>query len=113
MYFLCLNIIEENFPDGDIVLLRQVLQHLSNAQISKVVQKCYKYEKWVVTEHLPLGGKFHPNVDISAGPGIRLSINSGIVLTEPPFNVHNYKTRVLCEHEEHGGVIRTILFERV
>lgn len=111
--FLCLNIIEDDLPDGDIVLLRQVLQHLSNDQINNVVKKCQKYDKWVVTEHLPLGEKFRPNADMSAGSGIRLLINSGIVLTKPPFNVLDYKTRVLCEHEEYGGVIRTLFFERV
>jgi SAM-dependent methyltransferase len=35
--FKCVDIIEDELPDGDLCLIRQVLQHLSNAQISRVL----------------------------------------------------------------------------
>lgn len=51
--FLCLDIIRDDLPDGDVCFLRQVLQHLSNQQIDAVLGKLDKY-KWVlITEHLP------------------------------------------------------------
>ena len=110
--FVCLNIVKDDLPDGDVIFLRQVLQHLSNEHIQKVMDKCRKYRRWVVTEHLPAGIDFKPNVDITAGCGIRILFNSGIDLIEPPFNVNGYITRILCEVPESGGVIRTTLFER-
>lgn len=109
--FLCLNAIEHDLPEGNVVLIRQVLQHLSNEHIQKVVARCYKYPRWVVTEHLPAQSNFEPNVDITTGSGIRALFNSGVVLIEPPFNVNGYATRVLCEVPGYGGVIRTTLFE--
>jgi len=109
--FVCLNIVEDDLPDGDVIFLRQVLQHLSNEHIQKVIDKCRKYSRWVVTEHLPAGIDFKPNVDITAGCGIRVLFNSGIDLMKPPFSVNGYVTRVLCEVPENGGVIRTTLFE--
>ncbi len=110
--FLRLNAIEDALPDGNVVFIRQVLQHLSNKHIQIVVEKCRKFDRWIVTEHLPAGADFTPNVDISAGCGIRPLFNSGVVLTAPPFNVSGYASRVLCEVPESGGVIRTVLFER-
>jgi hypothetical protein len=110
--FLCLNAVEDDLPDGDLIVVRQVFQHLSNDQISQVVRKCFKYPRWLITEHLPCGEEFQPNADITAGCGIRVLFKSGVVLTAPPFNVEGYSTRVVCEVPEHGAVIRTTLFER-
>ncbi len=112
LQFLCANIIEEPLPDGDVVFIRQVLQHLSNAQISEIIRKCAKYDAWIVTEHLPSGESFLPNIDISAGSGIRLLQKSGVVLTAPPFNMNGYRTTVLCQIPFGNDVIRTTLFER-
>jgi SAM-dependent methyltransferase len=114
LYFSCINIIEDELPDGDIVFIRQVFQHLGNAQITKVMDKCRKYMTWVVTEHLPAGDSFTPNIDMSAGCGIRVLVNnSGIVLTAPPFNMLGYKSEILCEIPNRGGIIRTTIFEKV
>lgn len=41
--FRQLDIIESELPPGDVVLIRQVLQHLSNADIRKIVSKLYNY----------------------------------------------------------------------
>jgi hypothetical protein len=110
--FLCLNAVDDSLPDGDIVFVRQVFQHLSNAQIQLVLEKCQKYQRWVITEHLPDAPDFQSNKDLTAGCGIRLLFNSGVVLTAPPFNVTGYKITHICEVPEYGGVIRTLLFER-
>lgn len=110
--FLCVNAVENELPAGDVVCIRQVLQHLSNAQIQQVIDRCQKYGRWIVSEHLADASGFIPNVDISAGCGTRVLFKSGVVLTAPPFNVTGYSTRTLCEVYGYGGVIRTTLFER-
>lgn len=84
--FLCLDIIEDALPKGDCVILRQVLQHLSNKEIQKILKKLSAYKYIILTEHLPFGD-FVPNKDIIAGQGIRLKHNSGINVLEAPFNL--------------------------
>ena len=111
--FHCLNAIDDVLPEGDVIVIRQVLQHLSNEQILKVIDKCYSFDKWIITDHLPSNSDFIPNLDISAGSGIRILFNSGVVLSEPPFSVTGYSSRILCEVSEYGGVIRTTLYERI
>lgn len=83
--FLCLDIIADRLPSGDLYLIRQVLQHLSNAQIARILDKLAG-ERVVVTEHIPGGNARHPNRDKPAGPDIRLYFDSGVYLEYPPFN---------------------------
>ncbi len=106
--FRVIDIVEtEEYPDGDIVFIRQVLQHLSNFDISRVVNKVAKRYKYaIVTEHLP-AGPFTPNLDHLRGPTTRLPIRSGVVLTEAPFNLSVRDSIVLCEIKEGNGIIRT------
>lgn len=110
--FLCTNAVDDELPSGDVIVIRQVLQHLSNAQIEKILEKCRLFPLWVVTEHLPGSAVFVPNRDIEAGCGVRILFDSGVDLLAAPFSVRGYSSKVLCEVPEHGGIIRTLLFER-
>jgi len=84
--FYRLDIAKDSLPVGDCAILRQVLQHLSNKEVNSIIQKLFKYKYVLLTEHIP-GGKFHPNIDIISGQGIRLKKNSGLDLFSPPFNL--------------------------
>jgi SAM-dependent methyltransferase len=84
--FLCLDIAEHDLPKGDCVLLRQVLQHLSNAEVQKIARKLVGFKYIIVTEHIPTAD-FIPNEDLVSGQGIRLKKQSGINLVTPPFNM--------------------------
>jgi hypothetical protein len=109
--FRVLDLTADPLPAGDVILLRQVLQHLSNEQIKKVVPKLATRCKYLVlTEHVPEGDDFVANLDMPTGPGIRLGLPSGVVLTEPPFDLQAKQQNVLCEVRESGGVVRTTLF---
>jgi hypothetical protein len=108
--FQVLNAIDDPLPEGNVVFIRAVLQHLSNQQIQKILPKLSQYQIWVITEHLPPSNTFTPNLDHPTGPGIRLSSNSGIVLTAPPFNISPRTENVLCEVHEPRGVIRTTAY---
>lgn len=113
--FRVLDLIADDLPDGDVVFIRQVLQHLSNKQILAVIPKLQeKYRFLVLTEHLPATKSFDVNLDKPVGAGIRLGQGkngSGIVLTEPPFNLKVINENILCEVNEDGGVIRTIAYQ--
>jgi SAM-dependent methyltransferase len=106
--FQTIDAVEDILPDGDIVLVRQVLQHLNNKSVSKVLDKLTKYHFAIVTEHIPVH-EFVPNIDMPTGPGNRMQFNSGLVLSEPPFCFPPGK--VLCEVAQHRGLIRTILHQ--
>jgi hypothetical protein len=106
--FRALNIIEDNLPDGDIAFVRQVLQHLSNKDISKVAPQLAKYKYVIFTEGLPAGQGWRPNVDKPIDRHIRLNQGSGVVLTEPPFSLHPIATRTICcVQAGPGEVIKT------
>ena len=110
--FHCLDIANDKLPPADCIILRQVLQHLSNAEILKITKKLKIYKFIILTEHLPLGN-FTPNKDIITGQGIRLKQNSGVDLLKAPFNFKIKKERVLNEHvlENNKGRIVTTLYK--
>jgi 2-polyprenyl-3-methyl-5-hydroxy-6-metoxy-1,4-benzoquinol methylase len=106
--FRCLNIVTEELPPADCILVRQVLQHLSNDEIVLVVKKLKKYKYLIVTEHVPKGD-FVPNLEKKTGANIRLSQNSGVVLTASPFNYKPMKERELIQvHIKKGQIVTTL-----
>jgi len=96
--FLCLDIISDQLPDGDICLIRQVLQHLSNSQIASVLQKTRKYRYVLITEHYPAPFvKSRPNLDKPHGPDTRICDDSAVYLDQPPFNVKSESITLLLD----------------
>ena len=117
--FLCLDIVDDALPDGDICLLRQVLQHLSNRQIAAVLPKLRKYQVTFITEHYP-GNDVEaiPNKDIVHGSKVRAEEGSGVYFDKPPFNVPPHCMEMVLEVPGVGlasgkdqGVIRTYKLE--
>ena len=109
--FHCLDIAKNKLPVGDCAILRQVLQHLSNAEIQHIVEKLISYKYIILTDHVPLGN-FIPNKDIISGQGIRLKQNSGVAILEVPFNFEvKHETRLTEFVLENGkGRIVTTLY---
>lgn len=109
--FHCLDIAQDELPTGDCIILRQVLQHLSNVEILKIVEKLSNYKYVILTEHLPMSN-FISNLDIISGQGTRLKQNSGVNLLEPPFNLKIKEENNLCEHiiDHSKGRILTTLY---
>ncbi|OEY72803.1 class I SAM-dependent methyltransferase [Salegentibacter salarius] len=110
--FHSLDIAEDELPAADFVILRQVLQHLSNAEIKSLVKKLYDYKYVILTEHVP-EGNFEPNQDIISGQGIRLKKQSGVNLLAPPFNfkVEEEKQLLSIKSPEFKGVVVTTIYK--
>jgi hypothetical protein len=104
------DIIEDELPNGELCLIRQVLQHLSNEQISQVLANCSKYPYLAVTEDVYNGPTARPNLDIMHGPDNRLFQHSGVFLDLEPFAI---RTRNVLEIRcrETSSLIRTCLIE--
>lgn len=109
--FHCLDIALDNLPSGDCIILRQVLQHISNAEVQRILDKVSHYKYLVLTEHLPKGD-FVPNKDIISGQGTRVKKQSGIDITAPPFNFKvKEEEQLLCVVlKDCNGIIVTTLY---
>jgi hypothetical protein len=111
--FFCLDLAEDKLPTGDCAILRNVLQHLSNAEIQSIVAKLYDFKYVILTEHLP-EGDFIPNKDIISGQGIRLKMGSGVDLTAPPFSfqIAGDEEWLRIPSKEGKGVLVTTLYKK-
>jgi SAM-dependent methyltransferase len=109
--FQVINISDNDLPPGDIVLVRQVFQHLSNRDIARALERIRAtYPRLILTEDIPLEPDFVPNVDIETGAGIRGPLNSGVDIMQAPFDVSAASTAVLCEITLKRSRIRTTLY---
>lgn len=99
-------------PDGDIVILRQVLQHLSNSEIHAILSKLDDFKYLILTEHIP-EGDFVPNVDIISGQGTRLKKQSGVDITAAPFEFKALEKRNILKVDlpDQKGIIETTVFK--
>jgi hypothetical protein len=110
--FLVVDLVKDEIPTGDVLILRQVLQHLSNDDISKFTQSIPRgFSYLLLTEHLPSENDFLANRDKVSGTDIRLGSGSGVVLTEPPFNMVFKSETTLLSVPQFGGSIVTTLYE--
>jgi SAM-dependent methyltransferase len=89
--FRCLDIVSSELPDGDICLVRQVLQHLSNADIKRILPKLRKFKRVYVTEGYPAEqfGSYNPDkpTDHEVRFDWRNGRGRGVELDKPPFSV--------------------------
>ena len=109
--FLCLDIANEVLPKADVIIIRQVLQHLSNNEIQQILNRLKTCKYIILTEHLPVGD-FIPNTNKIASQGIRLKQQSGVDILSAPFNFKVKKEDVLNEIvlKNGPGKIKTSLF---
>jgi SAM-dependent methyltransferase len=115
--FVCRDIIDGDLPAGELCLLRQVLQHLSNSQIAKVLDNVRRYRYVLVTEHYPaIGITPWPNLDKPCGEDVRVYDDSAVYLDAPPFSRRVSGPPVLDVDAAHwlvqpGERLRTYLLE--
>jgi hypothetical protein len=109
--FVELDITNEPLPPGDVVFIRQVLQHLSNDAIASVLSKLDKYRHVLITEAVPITDRFEKNIDKPSGANVRTDFESGVVVTDSPFSLRPLRMRVLCEVREENRLIQTIAYE--
>ncbi len=85
--FICCDASSEPVPQGDLGIIRQILQHLSNAQAKAILEQAARtFKAVVIVESLPLEPK-SPNLDIGHGVTTRVALGSGIYIDEPPFSL--------------------------
>jgi hypothetical protein len=110
--FRVVDLAKDEIPTGEVLILRQVLQHLSNDEIYKFIQRIPQgFRFLLLTEHLPSENDFLANRDKVTGTDIRLGSGSGVVLTQPPFSMNFKSETKLLSIPQFGGAIVTTLYE--
>tara|TARA_R110002012_G_scaffold195875_7_gene364087 strand:- start:1807 stop:2466 length:660 start_codon:yes stop_codon:yes gene_type:complete len=108
--FNCLDISKVDLPKADVVFVRQVLQHLSNDEVQQILSKLKDYKYVIITEHIP-EDDFLPNIDIISGQGTRLKQDSGLILTESPFNFKSIEQKEVLSislKPKKGKIVTTL-----
>ena len=91
--FQCLDVSSDSPPKGDIVLIREVFQHLSNDTVLAALERLRNvFREAVITESLFMPCA-RPNVDIVSGYRTREALKSGVFVELAPFNLN-----VVAEH---------------
>lgn len=89
--FQALDMVSQELPDGDICIVRQVFQHLSNRDIACVLPKLRKYRAVFVTEAQPLLREGSANPEKPAYADMRfdgrMGCGRGVELDQPPWNL--------------------------
>lgn len=101
--FSCQDAITDDLPDVDLCLIRQVLQHLSNEQVQRILSRCARFRYVIVTEGVLTVDVIEANRDIVHGNETRLEHGSCLVLDKPPFNLCIEK--ILCEVKHPAGYV--------
>jgi SAM-dependent methyltransferase len=82
------DITADALPEGDLCLVREVFQHLSNGQVAAVLAKLSNYKHALITEVHPDDFQHYQiNRDKPHGATSRLAHFSVLCLDQPPFNV--------------------------
>jgi len=113
--FVCFDITRPwpiNLRDGDLVLVRQVLQHLSNAQIlfflSMIKANNDANIQVIVTEHQYVGSDLIKNIDKVAGADNRSEFRSGVFLDMPPFSLMT-KELLRLKMDKNNDLVSSLL----
>jgi SAM-dependent methyltransferase len=83
--FRNLDVVTDPLPEGDLCIIRQVFQHLSNEDIATVLRKARQYPLLVVTDEQVVGDKADNNIDINPYHGTRRLFGQGLKLEVAPF----------------------------
>ena len=109
--FHCMDAAQDNeLPFGELLIIRQVLQHLSNADIKKIFSKTKDFKFVLVTESIYDGDDAVYNIDMNASNATRGAFKSGIYLERPPYNYKNIVHLLKVQGKNGAGdLIRTSL----
>lgn len=107
--FRCLNVSRDPLPEGDIVTIREVFQHLSNDTILGALDNLRpKFKVAIITEAVPIKPAA-PNLDIVSGYRTRDGRNSGVFLELAPFGL-----KILNRYEvkaRDSEILRTLVVQ--
>jgi hypothetical protein len=113
--FVTLDAAVTELPRGDLCLIRQVLQHLSNHEIAAILRQCSDYPMVMITEHWPaVSMQTVANIDKPHGGDTRLDRGSWVDITATPFSCGPTENALEVPVERplyaDGETIRTVIW---
>lgn len=90
--FIQIDAVNAELPQADLILIREVLQHLCLADVSSILRQVPKYRENIITNTEALSAKKH-NMDMPSGSNSRAAFGGGLWFDIEPFN---YKVRELA-----------------
>ena len=102
VHFARADIVQDELPPADLLIVKDVLQHLSNADIKRFLPRLRRYRHVLIVNDVQPDTLTAPSVDIPTG-GYR-----PIDLTQPPFGLQGDKLMVW----RHGGATKLVLHVR-
>jgi len=104
--FAAVDLTTSQFPPADLVLIRQVLQHLTNSQIERILRnlEASTWRRALITEDVHDLLKIEsPNVDLpSHSVRTRRSLRSGVFIDRPPFSRRARRLEIIPTPENDG-----------
>lgn len=98
--FLCGDILTMNLPSADLLICKDVLQHLPNDKVQQFLKQTRNFKHCLITNDVD------PNTWTSANPQITIGDWRPIDLTKPPFNVKGTKVYTY----RSGYVLKQVLY---
>jgi SAM-dependent methyltransferase len=108
------DLLKDSPPSGDLIFVRQVLQHLSNDQVETALRNLEKCtaSRIVIAEDVSDRSLVNPNVDLEThSVGTRANVGSGLVLDQPPFSRRIRKIAMIDHEKADHGATRLFIFE--
>jgi SAM-dependent methyltransferase len=100
---------EGEYPEADVMIIRQVLQHNSNANIARILAKARRSCRYLlIAEHVPERPRA-ANLDIRTGHETRLGFGSGVFVDRPPFDL---PVEEAVEFPMDGGTVLRVTVSR-
>jgi hypothetical protein len=107
--FRQLDAVVDQLPKVDLILMREVLQHLSNSSIAKVIPKIMDSCRWaLITECVRRRAEIY-NADIREGRQTRIGKKSGVFLEKSPFNIKVKPVLTIPHAFSRKKKLRTVL----
>ncbi|HEV7464420.1 MAG TPA: class I SAM-dependent methyltransferase [Methyloceanibacter sp.] len=107
--FRQLDITTHEPPSGDIVAVREVLQHLSNDAISRALDNLRRRFKAAIITESVFTEPSAPNLDMVSGRWTRDRQRSGVYIDLPPFNLLDECRRVYPSGEMHRTTLVSLV----
>lgn len=97
------------FPQADLILVRQVMQHLTNAQVERILKnlEASNWRRVLITEevHDPRDNRL-PNLDLASHTvRTRVSFGSGVFVDREPFNRPAKRLAVIGNEGPGAGLL--------
>ena len=102
--FICADALNYDFPSADLLLCKDVLQHLTNRDILLISSQFKKYKYCLITNGVDFDTQSSTNPDIERGDYRPLD------LTKPPFNLSCKKVLL---YRAGGFMMQVILIENI